>query len=665
MSLLDRLLGARVARPVVVEVRGPDSDVLGQTPEHLYETQPALRAVVSFLATNIAQLPVKVYRMDADGGRDRVRDDVVALTLRRPSPGVTTYDLMERTVTDLKLRGRAIWYVHVSAETESGWAIEHVPAAWAKAKTEDGLRVTRYVVTSPVTGRDVTIPAETCVTFGYYDPTGPASAPSPVAALKDVLAEQVSAWRFRNQVWERGGRIASYLYRPLGAAWGDGAYDRFMKSWGAYAGDRGGAAGKTPLLEDGMELRQTQFNAREAEWVEATQLSRQDVAAVYHVNPSLVWHSDTQTYASARDNARALYADTLGPDLKMITDKLNAELLPMLGADPGEYVEIDIQAKLAGSFEEQATILTQAVGGPWMTAAEARQRVNLPFLEGTDVILQPLNMTTSDAGYDVDELAALPEAKADALPEAKCGCAECKDAEPIRVKGAPETADALEMARVIRRFYRRQSKAVLSKIDNPKMRGKADGDEWPVWWQADRWDRELADDLEPVLVKQATRRAKRTLRQLGIDEDAYDVDRTRNYLRAMAEGKARAANNVTYRELQAALDGDVGEGAERSTPRGVFELAETDRADTQGASWSTAVAGWGAMEAVRQGAPGRRATKTWRVTSGNPRPEHAAMDGETVPMGEEFSNGAQYPGDQTLTPDQSCGCQCQVDITVY
>ena len=102
-----------------------------------------------------------------------------------------------------------------------------------------------------------------------------------------------------------------------------------------------------------------------------------------------------------------------------------------------------------------------------------------------------------------------------------------------------------------------------------------------------------------------------------------------------------------------------------SRPPSVLAKAETDRADTQGASWSTAVAGWASMEAVRQGAPDRRATKTWRVTSGNPRPEHAAMDGETVAMGEEFSNGAQYPGDQTLTPDESCNCQCQVEILVY
>lgn len=628
--------------------------VAGMTPGELYETQPALRAVVSFLAANVAQLPVKVYRRTGDDGRERVREGPVAQTLARPAPGVTTYELMERTVTDLKLYGRAIWYVHEDAESESGFLVEHIPAAWVEAKTLDGLSVDRYDVTSPETGATVEVDARECVTFAYYDPTAPASAPSPVAALKDVLAEQVSAWRFRTQVWERGGRIAAYLYRPLGAVWSDGAYDRFIKSWSAYAGNRGGAAGKTPLLEDGMELRQTQFNAREAAWAEATQLSRQDVAAVYHVNPSLIWHSDTQTYASAKDNARALYADTLGTDLRMLADKMNGELLPMLGAEPGEYVEIDIQAKLAGSFEEQAALLTQAVGGPWMSAAEARARMNLPRVEGTEAILRPLNMT--DAGEPDDGPAGLAME-----PAAKCGCKA--HGEPVRVKGAPETADALEIARVMRRFYKRQGKAVLSKIDNPKMRGKAD--EWPAWWEADRWDRELADDLEPVLDAQATRRARRAMRAAGIDPGEYDPERSRAYLRAMAEGKARAANVVTYRELESALEGDVGEGAQGATPRGVFERAETDRADTQGASWATAVAGWASMEGIRQGAPGRRATKTWVVTSGNPRPEHAAMNGETVPMGEEFSNGAQYPGDQTLTPDESCGCMCQVEITLY
>ena len=54
--------------------------------------------------------------------------------------------------------------------------------------------------------------------------------------------------------------------------------------------------------------------------------------------------------------------------------------------------------------------------------------------------------------------------------------------------------------------------------------------------------------------------------------------------------------------------------------------------------------------------------KTWIVTSSNPRAEHAEMNGETVPYDEEFSNGAKFPGDQMLTPEESCNCQCQVEI---
>ena len=132
----------------------------------------------------------------------------------------------------------------------------------------------------------------------------------------------------------------------------------------------------------------------------------------------------------------------------------------------------------------------------------------------------------------------------------------------------------------------------------------------------------------------------------------------------MAAGKAKAINNVTYRELREALDEDHGEDTMGATPEGVFEKAEDSRADTAGVSFATAVAGWAVLEAVRQQAPSSGAMKTWIVTSGNPRPEHAAMNGETVPYDEAFSNGAEWPGDQVLTPEESCNCMCQVEITI-
>ena len=144
----------------------------------------------------------------------------------------------------------------------------------------------------------------------------------------------------------------------------------------------------------------------------------------------------------------------------------------------------------------------------------------------------------------------------------------------------------------------------------------------------------------------------------------FDAGRIENYIKAMALGKSKAINNVTYRELKAALDGDMDDDAMGSTVEGVFEKAEETRADVSGRSFATALAGFAIIEAVNQRGNGKQAMKTWIVTSGNPRAEHAAMDGETVPYDDLFSNGAKFPGDQVLTPEESCNCQCQVEILI-
>ncbi len=69
------------------------------------------------------------------------------------------------------------------------------------------------------------------------------------------------------------------------------------------------------------------------------------------------------------------------------------------------------------------------------------------------------------------------------------------------------------------------------------------------------------------------------------------------------------------------------------------------------------------MESVKQ--QGGNALKTWVVNSGNPRPEHEMMNGETVPLDDTFSNGAEWPGDsEALDAADLCNCQCSVDIVI-
>lgn len=649
MGIIDILARRNTSDRVVMLLK---THVNGMSASDLYNAQPALRSVISFLADNVASLPLKCYVRKPDGGRDRDRDSSLAKLLAHPNDHHTGHELIRDTVSEYLLHNDAYWLT-IPAKTASGWQIEVIPSDWASPKTNDGLTVTRVTVRNPQGGYADLYDGD-FLRFSGWSPYGAASYSEPVEALKDILREQIDAWQFRGGIWRNQGRVTQWISRPANTPWGDGARDRFANSWKSkFSGNEGTDTGGTPLLEDGMRLENSTFNAREAQWAEVLKLAREDVCSVYHLNPSQIYHTDAQTYASAKDNARALYSDTIAPILDFFEERINAFLVPRLGLDDTHYCEFDLSAKLQGSFEEQAAVISSAVGRPYMTAQEARERFNLPKLEGSDAdqLVTPLNVLIGGQASPRDVDGVESPYGASGAPRLKSG--------GVRVKGAPEDADAKEISEALTRFFRRQARSVEPKIQKARK-----ADDFADWWDAERWERELADDLAPIFQRQAVRRGRQAARESGF-EGEFSAELIANYIKAMAKGKSKAINNVTYRQLVAALDGDIEDDeAMGATVGGVFEKAEETRSDVSGLSFATAVAGFAVLEACRQLGGGRQIVKTWLVTSGNPRPEHAMLDGETVAYDDLFSNGANFPGDQTLTPDQSCGCQCQVEILV-
>lgn len=649
MGILDRLVPrrARVVYSPSLGVQVANLDTAA-----LYRTQPNLRAVVSFLADNAAQAPLKVHERRADDDRPRVLDSPAALLLQRPNADMTAFELKRAIYSDTLLYGMCMLVVVPDAAAESGWQIRHVPATWVREmRGEDPFAPESVVVGNPWGAyAGIEVPRTRFVLFHGYDPDDPMGGSPPVEALKDVLHEQVESNSFRRQMWRRGGRFNAYVKRPKDVEkWTDEAYDRFKETFRAsWAGDGASEGGGMPIMEDGMEIAQLQFNSRDAQWSEAKRLGREDVAGVYHVNPALIWPGSGQTYASAKDNARALYNDTLAPLMMQVCDRINQFLLPMVHEPERNYVAYDITIKTAGSFEEQVQALQTATGAPILTRNEARARLDLPAVEGGDELVVPLNVLEGGLAspYDTDPTVV----RYGALPGTK-------DA-PASYKAAPEDEQRDEMAEAYRSFFRRQRDSLLPKLGAAKERAKD-----AEWWDAERWDSELADTLFPVALRQSSAAARAALAELEVDGD-YSEERTEAYVMAMSRSRARMANAKTLEQLLAVADWDGGEDAERATYAGVFDIAEEDRSISLGAAFAAAAMGWGALEAVRQCAPDRGVVKTWIVNSPNPRPSHAAVDGETVPYDEPFSNGAMRPGDDALDAADVANCQCTIEVTI-
>ena len=617
----------------------------------LYKTQPNLRAVISFLAENAAQVPLKVYDRVSDTDRPRVLDSPAALLLADPNPDMTAFEFKRWMYSDLLLYERFLTLLVPSKETDSGWELRPIPAPWIKTYKGASPFAPESIIIGTQDSGLLEVPSELFILFHGYDPTDPMRQNSRISALKDSLHEQVESNKFRRQMWHRGGRFNSYLTRPKDVEkWSDPAYERFKATWKAsWAGNEASDGGGMPILEDGMEIKTVQFNSRDAQWAESVKLSREDCAAVYHVNPAMIWPGNGQTYASAKDNARALYNDCLAPTLIQATDRLNKMILPRVGEPEGHYIAFDITIKTEGTFEEKISTLVSAVGVPFLTRNEARARLDLPAIDGGDDLIVPLNVLEGglSSPRDTDPTVERYNSAEPVLTKSEMRKARSKPTE--------EESDRLK--RVYREFFQRQAKTVLARI------GAGSDD----WWDAERWDKELAEDLFKEAFGISEAAAKEAVKDLW-DNGEYDPERTVAYIRKMCERRAQMMNDKTHDELLASLDDDSfeDEDASMSTPKGVFENAEKNRSESAGRAFAGALISWSVMEACRQNErPGEKPWKTWVVTSGNPRASHAAMNGETVPYDEPFSNGAMWPGDiDALDAAEVANCECVIEIFI-
>lgn len=657
-----------VSRPSVINVTLTDGDastqVLNMKAKELYQTQDNLQAVVNFLANSIAQLPLKVYVREGESERKRDRESIASKLLWRPNADQTSFEFFRALMVEYFVCGSVYVWLLPDADAESGYQLRIVPTEWIIRGESNAYSTDTLLICTRNGGTGFEIPKKEFIQFRTYSVGSPAGYLSPISALRQTLSEQVEAGRFRRQLWKSSGRLNAQIVRPKDVApWTDEQKKKFATAFREAWSSGGSKAGSIPILEDGMEIKPFATSFREQQYAESVVLTREAVAAAYGVNPSLIWHSNTQTYASSRDNARALYAECLGPVIQMLQQRINAFLLPKVGADPRTYVEFDLTEKLKGSFEERAQIYQSACGGPYMTRDEIRAEMNLaplPDGQGEDIIV-PLNVLVGGQAspqdsvpdpntYDgIDNQAKDWTIKINPIPS-ECGCKSCKEVEEIRIKGRSDKEDDEKVEAVLTAFFIRQARSVIPKVGADKR----------DFWDAERWDKELSEDLEPVIFAISDKHGEQTAKKLGSE---YVPEKTRKYLKKASQERAKKINAGTWEAIEKDLMED-----EPDTSK-VFETRK-NKSGALALACAGAIASFATQEACHQaisdGAPsvvGKIVEKEW-VTGANARPSHQAMNGERVPIDADFSNGQHWPGEDIGDPDESCGCNCTTEVVI-
>lgn len=588
---------------------------------HIYRRQPAVRSVIDFRARNIAQLAIKTYARVDHNDRVELDDHPLALLLRDPNPTMTPYRLLYSLIADKDIYDRAYWrMVGLPVEALVRIPVSHLLRRWNGKAVEYRLR------------DGTPVPSEELVIFAGYTPEGlwnDEDGVPPMETLRRILAEAWASQEHREHFWRNSARREGTIKRPLEAPeWSPEARTRFRVDWeNTMAG--GPNAGRTGILEEGMEWTPDSFSPKEAEYIAGYQLIRDEVALEYGINPQL-FKGDSAN-ANIESFHRQLYQDSLGPELRDIQDVIVQQVLPRteirLPKLRGRtYCEFNLAEKLKGSFEEQARTLTTSTGVPWMAVEEARSRMNLPRTGDPDFAtpIKPLNVM-----YGNQPAVTVPTAVPQPGPKRRAR----KSAPQGALRRRQEAAAA--HTELFRRYFRAQQQA---------MHAKAAG------FDMDRWNAKLTGELYSARVPLASKTGHLAASQV---DGVYDEARTLNYLQETARRQAEHVNAQT----QAALDDAVDDDAVAA----VWEQASTSRAAYLGFGTATAIINFARNEAAKQSSQdGRTRTKTWVVTSDQSR--HPEMDGETVNFDETFSNGCEWPGDAAGGADEVAGCECLLDL---
>ena len=250
---------------------------------------------------------------------------------------------------------------------------------------EDGLE--RTYVLNGGTQDERRIPEADIIHHRRVDPDSDLRGLSPLEPLRATLEAEYSARRQQAAFWRNGARPSGFLRHPGNLS--QPAAERLKASFDSrHSGVDN--AGKTLVLEEGLEYQTTSLSAKESEYVLIRALNREETCAAYHMPPPAVGILDHATFANITEQFRSVYRDTMAPRLQEWEDVLDASLRPEFDASGDLYAEFLLDEVLRGAFEQRADALKSA---DWMTVAEKRAIENLPFIEGTDrIFIQGANV---------------------------------------------------------------------------------------------------------------------------------------------------------------------------------------------------------------------------------------------------------------------------------
>ena len=349
----------RVARRAMTHVPWTSG---GQSPfasaQHRAMSLVPVWASVRFLASNIASLPLQLYRRN---GGTRQRIDFVPQLLFAPAALDDLYQWLQKLVVSLALRGNAYGLIVQRDDLGYPTMIE-----WLDP---DDVFVDDLHPTLPVyywCGQIV--PREDIFHVPWIVPPGRAVGLSPMQVFARTVGVGLAVQQYGARWFENGGTPPAVMrntQKTLTRGEADEIRDRLMSSI---------SSGKPLVFGADWDFTALSISPEESQFIETARLNATQIAAIYGVPPTQVGGDSggSMTYANVEQEAINVVNFTLRPWLALIESRLS-RLMP-----GSEFVKFNADAMIRGDTLSRYQAYNLALTGQWMVPNEVRATEDRP-----------------------------------------------------------------------------------------------------------------------------------------------------------------------------------------------------------------------------------------------------------------------------------------------
>jgi len=357
---------------------------------YIWQHQEMVSSVVDYLALQFAQVTPRLHALDLETGALGNEDfsHPAAQSTRHPADHYEGAEWREKMALDRLVFGNA-YSVIVKPPGAERATLLHIPAYAMGVRGANKIVPDAYRIIY-ATGEYKDLTPDEVIHWRGPNAIDPRTGWAPMEQLRQILIDEATR-QATSIEFNRGGRIkGGFVKRPMDAPkWSDAARIRFEERFAGML--KGLHTGRSITLEEGMEWVDAGITPSEAQVLQASQLSFQQVCRAYGLHPALFGGVDGATIAVLPEARKMLYADVLAGHFIRFADVLNLKVARgIYGADNRVFV-FDWNAKLEGE-EDRLQKLTGAAGRPPYTVNEVRALLGKEPKPGGDDLVLPSNV---------------------------------------------------------------------------------------------------------------------------------------------------------------------------------------------------------------------------------------------------------------------------------